>query len=598
MISFANVLKDLHLPSLPQGGEQLGQLLLNGKQLALTGHDSSALLNWSKAAEISSEETATFIKELFAQLRTTGSDSALLTTGLMLLKLDRPEPPLTNLLGNLARKQENLGLAKKLYAVGIKAKPLYKLSLYNMAATTAKLELYDSAIPLLIKKWLPEETLHFPPTLTDPELVKQLSAQLQQTKQAAKEARLKELVQLQELAEQKMDALKVHGYTRETEMLQQSDCIPTKLEILAEVQKEVGLDDQNPERASPLFRQKRRYDLGLVALDAEQGPLAINCFDRLIQEAAPLPYLKMLEGLAQYQAKGLDAGLEALNDCLHQDPKDRYSNANLGVMHAKAGHSYSGALFLLIAASLLECSNGHFHFPDFVAEADRAFADPEKQSLALKLYNQIVLEKDDPVVWARIAKLYFDKENLTQAAYALKELLRLEPANQYAKDKLTELSEKFLEAGAKLEEEKKYKGAMKIYLQAASIAKNPVLLKRMEEGFLRLKMPLRAQQVAKERMIMVMMDQRQKATEKQNELLKTGMAYLKHHQGQKAAQVMEKALALKANRTIYQTLCALYQEQGRPEELNDLERRWVVMVRKEEEQLRQEKDFQWYYAGV
>ena len=598
MISFANVLKDLHLPSLPQGGEPLEQLLLAGKKLAISGHDSSALLNWSKAAEISREETTKFVKELFGQLRTGGSDGALLTAGLMLLKLEPPEPPLTNLLGNLARRQENMGLAKKLYAVGIKSKPLYKPSLYNMAATTAKLELYDAAIPQLIQKWLPEGTLHFPPCLTDPQLVEKTSAQLQQSKQAAKEARLKELAQLQELAEQKMDALKVHGYTRETERLQQSDCIPTALEVLAEVQREVQLDDQNPERSSPLFRQKRRYDLGLVALMAEQGALALECYERLQEEEAPLPYLKLLAALARYQVQGVDAGLEALNDCLHQDPKDRYANANLGVIHSKAGHSYSGALFLLIAASLLECSNGHFHFPDFVAEADRAYEDLEKQSLALKFYHQIVLETDDPVVWARIAKLYFDKENLTQAAHALKELLRIEPDNQYAKDKLTELSEKFLEAGARLEEEKKYKAAMKIYLQAASIAKNPVLLKRMEEGFLRLKMPLRAQEVAKERMVMVMMEQRQKATEKQNELLKTGMAYLKHHQGQKAAQVMEKALALKANRSIYQTLCALYQEQGRQEALDDLERRWAVMVREEEEQLRQEKDFQWYYAGV
>jgi len=600
-MSFARVLKGLKIPSingLPQEKETLKSLLEQGKQLALAGHDSTALLSWSKAADISPSETLDYIKIIFNQWRLGGTDEALLTAGLMLVKLEKATPTLTNFLGNLARRQDNPSLAKKLYAVGVKANPMHKLSLFNMAATTAKIDLYDAAIPELIKKHLPDDHLCLPAFQTDAQLIQKLTQSRREINLKNKDERLNELINLQDQAERKMDALKVHGYSTEANKLKAWDGSPTAEEILEVIQKEVDRDLAQPERVSPLYAQKRQHDLGLFALTLEKGELALPIFAGLINQNAPLPYLKMLHGLAVYQVQGLDPGLEALNDCLHQDPKDRYANANLGLLHSRAGHRYSAAMYRLIAANLLECSHGHFHYPDFMAEAQKAYEDPNQQNLARKLYNQISLEVEDPVVWARLAKLEFDREHLREAAHALKEWLRLEPTNQYAKEKLSELADSFLTQGDALEKENKFRPAMKIYLQAASIAKTPELLKRLEEGYYRLKQPLKAKEAAMERHIMVLMEQRRKAALEQEKLLKSGMAFLKTGSARKAITVLEKALSYKANLSIYRTLCALYQEHGLETELGDLERRWTKMMQVEEEQMKLEKEFHWYYAGL
>ncbi|MDT8446495.1 MAG: hypothetical protein RRB13_06310 [bacterium] len=598
MISISKVIKEFRIPSLPSDRVQLEVLLGKGRELALGGHDSTALYHWTRAAGISSSETLAFVKKLFSQWRIEGPEEALLTAGLMLLKLEKAAPPLTNFLGNLARRQDNLGLAKKLYAVGVKAAPLHKLSLFNLAATTAKLPLYDAAIPQLIKKWLPTEEVVLPAYQSDREVIQKITAALHEEKKLAKEKRLVELADLQEEAERNMDALKMHGYTTEVKTLSQSDCMPSSDEVLAVLEKEVELDQQDPDRVAPLFAQKRLYDLGLYALSLERAALARTCFDRLVALETPLPHIPLLLGMTDYLEKGVDAGLEALNDCLHKDPKDRYVTANIGLMHLREGHRYSGALYRLLAANLLECSNGHFHYPDFLAEAQAAYEDPDRQRLALKLYNQIALEREDPTVWARIAKLNFDANRLKEAAQALKEWLVLEPNNAYAKEKLVELSEAFLAKGQQLETEKKYKASMKVYLQAAEIAKTPELLKRIEEGFYRFKQPLKAKQAEMERHVMVMMEQRKRAAKQQEELLKVGMAYLRNGVTKKAATTLEKALELKANLPIYQTLCLLYKDEGNEKDLYELESRWADMLAEEEEMAKREKEFHWYYAGL
>ncbi|OGG94317.1 MAG: hypothetical protein A2508_02530 [Candidatus Lambdaproteobacteria bacterium RIFOXYD12_FULL_49_8] len=575
------------------GNKQLSECLEKGLDCAKQGHITRALLHWNQARDLDPEQTKAFLIAQEDELSRLGKPEAVLSTGLILVKLDPANGELANRMGNLARRLGLSDLAKKLYKLANQEAAPNEYAFCNLVATLAKVELYDGEIKLLIKKYFQEQNYRFPPYQNDPNLVEKLTARLALDLTQEKEKQLVLVNEELKYAGELGDALKQFELQKKTAALEADPCIPSYESIKVVLKSAVVHDQMRLDKSKEA--QDNLINLGLFALINEDSGLALACFEKLESIKSTYKYHNLLYGLAIFLSARSIEGLEQATKTITSNPFDRFGHANIGLMHLKAGHKLLGYQHLLIAADLLDKSEGLFDFDQFVRLAEESYEDNQFKD-ALRRYEVIAQEKPSIIAWSRIASLHMKKGDIMSAAEALHEILRIEPDFGYIHSKLELLHNKLIEQGDELAIKGQYRGALKIYRKALGVLKVPTTLKKAGEMCEKLKAKSKAAHYFEEYKELVQEGLQKEKEAKRLALVAKAMESVK--KGELAISIikLEEALLMKADRSIFLTLCSLYEDSAQRDKVRDLETRWAEILEVEEKKSKLVKEINRYFA--
>ena len=118
-------------------------ILARGKSLLEKNFYEWATVEFNKALALNPKLAAETVTKLFQEMQGSGNPDGTISLGTIVLKMDPKNAELANQLGNTYRKKQDWNHAKNMYLHCLKYDPDYKNAVYNLAATTAKVEVAD-----------------------------------------------------------------------------------------------------------------------------------------------------------------------------------------------------------------------------------------------------------------------------------------------------------------------------------------------------------------------------------------------------------------------------------------------------------------------
>jgi len=563
-----------------------------GKELAEKGHITQALFNWEQARQNNSEETRQLINQWHLEYQDKGQQEPLLATGLIKLKFQPKDSHLYYEVGCLARKLGRDDLGINLFRLAIRYNPEHEFAFCNLAAMLAKSPLEDGAVNEEIRHWFGDEDFHYPPFLSQANLIQETEKKILQERKIQFEQERAELEKQKQDAEAQINVLAIFKINQQIKQSIKKEDEITYEDILLFLKAQISFDKEN--LGVDLQVQKKLYDLGLFALQRGDGESALDCFQHLQHLKCNFPYLEMLLTLALAKSGQVVEATQQLNQILNEDQFDRFAHANLGRLYLDSGNRLLGFKHFLIAADLLQKSEGLYNFKEFIAMAEAAYDDKDYPK-AMKYYQQIAIETDDLVAWSRITNLHMLKKEYEPASRAVREVIRISPQMEYAVIKLNQLHNRFVVEGDKLEALNKSSAALNFYKKALKINKNLDTVKKAHQLAVKLNKAEDAISLEKEIAVLSEAKRQSERTRQAEELIKKAMTFISNGQVDKAIANLEQALETKVDRSVFLTLCELYEEQGNYQQKKALEKKWASLLEKEEEERKLKKDMERYF---
>ena len=135
------ILKKIFSPE--DSHKDVDAILARGKSLLEKNFYEWATVEFNKALTLNPKLAAETVTKLFQDMQGSGNPDGTISLGRIVLKMDPKNVDLANLLGNTYRKKQDWNHAKNMYLHCLKYDPDYKNAVYNLAATTAKVEVAD-----------------------------------------------------------------------------------------------------------------------------------------------------------------------------------------------------------------------------------------------------------------------------------------------------------------------------------------------------------------------------------------------------------------------------------------------------------------------
>lgn len=570
--------------------QRVDELIKRGTTLLDSKLYKQAMIEFQNAFELEPQYAAQKLEKEFDEAYGVSDYEAALSIGLALIKIKKTDYELANKLGNCARKQENYQQANNLYRHALKIKKNYAEAFYNLAASMGKVDKYDQDVKSSLKVFEKVKDFILPEYIGNQDIIDEISTEISERNRQDRADRLAELQQVIEEHEAAGEIHEADKLKHEFAKLQKAKDDPSHEQIcdqfrkrIKELEESPAGDDEGNEHLDLI------YNFGIYALTQKDAETALECFENLKALQASYKYLNMFIAIAKTYAGDVKSALDIFVEGLGSEHNNRFFNVNLGMMYRKAGNNLLATKYLAIGAALLEKSDGMYHLSDLIRLADEHMENGNLKK-ALKLYQIVVDETDDPNTWSSIGEIYLSQEKYEDAVRAYKQILRIDPESSHANLQLKEIHDVYLTKGEAFCRDSKFKAAASFYEKALKVIRDVETLKGAITVYKLLKNPDMVEKYTKE-----LEEVQQRIKEEQNEKtrqehIKAGKIALKRKDYKQAIESFELAFRMKLDKDVFVYLATIYKAMKRNEDMQNLLERWNKMVEYEEKMKRYQKD--------
>ena len=527
------------------------QHLAEGERLMMSRFYDRAMVEFNKALKLDSKTTMQALDGLFDTAERMDDYEGVISIGTNMLLNQPSNGALANKLGNAYRKMKNFGQAIKLYQHCLKNAPDDKFVTYNLAATMARIDLYDGKA---LSAVMPFERMKTP-KLPDNEKGVERLTELQ-----------RELILLKEEARADEEGDEEETPVEESQNEKQSQ----QVEVIPEEVFGYLREDQS---ISTKARVAVLKDLSLYCLENNDPEIAWRSLTRLIFHIPEDENFQSFVALA-YALRGEEQlAIDKLLALLGTNQYNRFANVNLGFLYKKQGNDLLSKKYFITTHQLLEKSQDFYDMYEFRMLGEKYFQDKVYKN-ALKVFQVLREEQESPSVLYRLGRIYIELDELDQAIEVYKCLV--ENYRQYpdVEENLADINRYILNVAKNLMKNHRYSRAVKMFEMSLTIKKSKAVVEdaigaykllRDEEGEKRMKVLLRV--VERE-------EREQEIEASRVEKLKQAKKLEATNHTYKAIQAYEEALRLKPEKEVLVRLLALYKKSRQPEMIEDVTKRY------------------------
>ncbi len=446
--------------------KDVNAILARGKSLLEKNFYEWATVEFNKALALNPKLAAETVTKLFQEMQGSGNPDGTISLGTIALKMDPKNVDLANQLGNTYRKKQDWNHAKNMYLHCLKYHPDYKNAVYNLAATTAKVEVADGMAISAIDEF--ENMKDF--VLPDIEEGMGILVEMQTNfavdtvevnqEQSPDENNETIVIPEKEAKEDNNIKIKTDTDTDDKDDLDSIDAVQTFKYITSNLE------------AESLQEKEAIFTLGIYCLKNNETKIAQYSLKRLLMRDKENVDLRCFLVLAISIDGKINEAIESFQSILGRNPNHRYTNVNMGILLRRKGKIQQSRVSFFTTYRLLERSQGDYDIKACLENADKLFNNNQKKK-ALEIYEPLISEITSEVLLHRIAKLYLDKKLLDGALEVYKRILRKNRQNKEAREGIKSIhtaylieSENFLKKNDKINAAVKIEKALKI---AASI---------------------------------------------------------------------------------------------------------------------------------
>ena len=448
--------------------KDVNAILARGKSLLEKNFYEWATVEFNKALALNPKLAAETVTKLFQEMQGSGNPDGTISLGTIALKMDPKNVDLANQLGNTYRKKQDWDQAKNMYLHCLKYHPDYKNAVYNLAATTAKVEVADGMAISAIDEF--ENMKDF--VLPDIEEGMGILVEMQtnfavdtvEVNQEQSPDENNETIVIPEKEAKEDNNIKIKTDTDtdtdDKDDLDSIDAVQTFKYITSNLE------------AESLQEKEAIFTLGIYCLKNNETKIAQYSLKRLLMRDKENVDLRCFLVLAISIDGKINEAIESFQSILGRNPNHRYTNVNMGILLRRKGKIQQSRVSFFTTYRLLERSQGDYDIKACLENADKLFNNNQKKK-ALEIYEPLISEITSEVLLHRIAKLYLDKKLLDGALEVYKRILRKNRQNKEAREGIKSIhtaylieSENFLKKNDKINAAVKIEKALKI---AASI---------------------------------------------------------------------------------------------------------------------------------
>ena len=449
--------------------KEVNAILARGKSLLEKNFYEWATVEFNKALALNPKLAAETVTKLFQEMQGSGNPDGTISLGTIVLKMDPKNVDLANQLGNTYRKKQDWNHAKNMYLHCLKYDPDYKNAVYNLAATTAKVEVADGMAISAIDEF--EKMTDFVlPDIEDGmgklvEMQKNFADDTVELNQVQSPENKDETKVIPEKEEKEGDNEKVKVDTDgddndddddDKDDLDSIDAVQTFKYITSNLE------------AESLQEKEAIFTLGIYCLKNNETKIAQYSLKRLLMRDKENVDLRCFLVLAISLDGNINDEIKTLQSILGRNPNHRYTNVNMGILLRRKGKIQQSRVSFFTTFRLLERSQGDYDIKACLENAEKLFND-NLEKKALEIYEPLISEITSEVLLHRIAKLYLDKKLLDGALEVYKRILRKNRQNKEAREGIKSIhtaylieSENFLKKNDKINAAVKIEKALKI----------------------------------------------------------------------------------------------------------------------------------------
>jgi len=448
--------------------KDVNAILARGKSLLEKNFYEWATVEFNKALALNPKLAAETVTKLFQEMQGSGNLDGTISLGTIVLKMNPKNVDLANQLGNTYRKKQDWNHAKNMYLHCLKYDPDYKNAVYNLAATTAKVEVADGMAISAIDEF--EKMTDF----VLPDIEDGLGKLVEMQTNFADDT--VELNQVQ--TPENKDEIKVIPEKEEKEDDNEKVKIDTDGDDNDDDDDKDDLDSIDAVRtfkyitsnleAGSTEERNAVFTLGIYCLKSNETKIAQYSLKRSLMRDKENVDLRCFLVLAISLDGNISDEIKTLQSILGRNPNHRYTNVNMGILLRRKGKIQQSRVSFFTTFRLLERSQGDYDIKACLENAEKLFND-NLEKKALEIYEPLISEITSEVLLNRIANLYLDKNLLDDALEIYKRIFRKYRQNKEAREGIKSIhaaylieSENFLKKNDKINAAVKIEKALKI----------------------------------------------------------------------------------------------------------------------------------------
>jgi tetratricopeptide (TPR) repeat protein len=446
--------------------KDVNAILARGKSLLEKNFYEWATVEFNKALALNPKLAAETVTKLFQEMQGSGNPDGTISLGTIALKMDPKNVDLANQLGNTYRKKQDWNHAKNMYLHCLKYHPDYKNAVYNLAATTAKVEVADGMAISAIDEFENMKDFVLPDIEEGMGILVEMQTNfavdtVEVNQEQSPDEKNKTKV-MPEKGAKEDNNIKIKTETdtdtdtNDKDDLDSIDAVQTFKYITSNLE------------AESLQEKEAIFTLGIYCLKNNETKIAQYSLKRLLMRDKENVDLRCFLVLAISIDGKINEAIESFQSILGRNPNHRYTNVNMGILLKRKGMIQQSRVRFFTTFRLLEQSKGNYDMKACLENADKLFNNNQKKK-ALEIYEPLISEITSEVLLHRIAKLYLDKKLLDGALEVYKRILRKNRQNKEAREGIKSIhtaylieSENFLKKNDKINAAVKIEKALKI----------------------------------------------------------------------------------------------------------------------------------------
>ena len=446
--------------------KDVNAILARGKSLLEKNFYEWATVEFNKALALNPKLAAETVTKLFQEMQGSGNPDGTISLGTIALKMDPKNVDLANQLGNTYRKKQDWNHAKNMYLHCLKYHPDYKNAVYNLAATTAKVEVADGMAISAIDEFENMKDFVLPDIEEGMGILVEMQTNfavdtVEVNQEQSPDEKNKTKV-MPEKGAKEDNNIKIKTDTdtdtdtNDKNDLDSIDAVQTFKYITSNLE------------AESLQEKEAIFTLGIYCLKNNETKIAQYSLKRLLMRDKENVDLRCFLVLAISIDGKINEAIESFQSILGRNPNHRYTNVNMGILLKRKGMIQQSRVRFFTTFRLLEQSKGNYDMKACLENADKLFNNNQKKK-ALEIYEPLISEITSEVLLHRIAKLYLDKKLLDGALEVYKRILRKNRQNKEAREGIKSIhtaylieSENFLKKNDKINAAVKIEKALKI----------------------------------------------------------------------------------------------------------------------------------------
>ena len=539
---------------------------------------NGAMIEFDKAMSCDGEAVYVRLVDELSKTAGSGQLESALAIGLNLINKNPEDFELVNKLGNYAREIKDYRQANNLYKTALKINPNCKIAFYNLAASSAKADIYDEAIISALSQFDNVSGHILPEYLENQNIIEELTEKAAKAKEERYRKKMKRLMNLKNEKTDAGDLIEARKLEIHIEKLKKGVKKVTNEDIISEFIRLIKEDSKH--------QSVHKYNLSLYAIHEKKPDLVIEMLEQL--SIKDFEHLDLLKVIAIGQKGHLKRAIDTFHHLLGKNEYNRYYNVNLGLMYRKAGKRFLAVKYLIKTAALLEKSNGVYSMKELLQEADEAY-DQARYKKALNYYSVIVNELNDAEIWGKIGSIFTVRKKYDKAVDAFRRMQQLDPNSNTGEAKLREIHDYYVEKAESLFTERKFKASVEYFEKALKILRLHDIIKRTAETYKQHNNTDREQELLTELHELIEKEKAEEQEEFRQQMILKGKQLLKDKIYAKAIETFEAVFRMKVDRDIFIQLAMLYKGLKYGDGLASLENRWEKMLEHEEKLRKYEK---------